>query len=237
MRTPLPLTLALLAALPAVSAPAPAKKPAKKPAGTKASTKAPAKAPAKTPAKTASKTPAQPAPAKPAPARAPEPQNVDIGSLAGVLPGNWAVQPPIGQFRLSQYELPRAAGDTKPSQLIVFHFGQGGGGTVEDNVKRWYGLMAQPDGRDSAEVAKRAEAAREGLKITSVDIPGTYRERPFPFSTEFVERPNYRMLAAVVETTGEGSDGPYFLRIVGPVKTVDAAKAGWDALLQSLKAR
>lgn len=227
MRARLPLAYLLLAALPAVAAPA--KKPARKPAPAKAPAKGPAKGPAKTPAK---------APAKPAApaAKAPEPQNADIGSLAGVLPGNWTVQPPIGQFRLSQYELPKATGDTRPSLFIVFHFA-GSGGSTEDNVKRWYSLMRQPDGKDTAEVAKRAEATREGLKITSVDIPGTYLERPFPMSTEFVERPNYRMLAAVIETTGEGGDGPYFLRIVGPAKTVDAAKAGWDALLQSLKVR
>lgn len=202
--------LLLLPALPLAAAPA------------KKSTKAPAKAPIKASASS---------PVKPV-----EPQPLNLGGVSGTLPGTWTNQPPIGQFRLAQYALPKAAGDSANSVLIVFHFGRGGGGTVEDNVQRWMGMMVQPEGRDARTVAKRATQERTGLRITTLELPGTYQEKPFPFSQEVTQRPNYRMLAAIIETTGEGSDGPYYLRIVGPSKTIEAAKPGWDTLITSLKA-
>lgn len=189
------------------------------------------RAPAKTPTRGPAKAPAS-APGKPA-----EPQQLSLGGVTGTLPGNWNSQPPIGQFRLAQYALPKAAGDPATSLFIVFHFGKGGGGTVEDNVQRWMGMMAQPAGTDVRTVAKRATKERPGLRITTLELPGTYQEKPFPFSQEVTPRPNYRMLAAIVETPGEGGDGPYYLRIVGPTKSVEAAKPGWDALIDSLKAQ
>jgi hypothetical protein len=166
---------------------------------------------------------------------APNPEPLVLGGVTCLVPGDWTVQPAGGQFRVAQYALPKASGDTAQTLLIVFHFGKGGGGTVEDNVKRWMGMMRQPEGTDVMKVTKRQLIEREGLRITTVDIPGTYLERPFPMSDEFKERPNYRMLAAIVDTTKEEGDGPYYLRIVGPAKTVEAAKPGWDALIASLK--
>jgi len=207
-----------LLVLPVVAAPA-----KKAPANKAPAKKAPAKAPVKTTA---------PAPAKPA-----EPQDLNLGGVSGTLPGAWASQPPIGQFRLAQYALPKATGDAADSLLIVFHFGKGGGGSVEDNVQRWLGMMAQPEGTDVRTVAKRATKERTGLRITTLELPGTYQEKPFPFSQEVKQRPNYRMLAAIVETTTEAGEGPFYLRIVGPTKSVEAAKPGWDALIDSLKAQ
>jgi hypothetical protein len=165
-----------------------------------------------------------------------EPQTVTLGNVTGQVPGNWTAQPAGGQFRLGQYVIPKAQGDTAASQFILFHFGQGGGGSLEDNVKRWIGMVRQPDGSDTAKVVKRDMVTRQGLRITTVDIPGTYMERPFPMAQEATPRPNYRMLAAVIETTTEGSDGPYYVRLVGPKKSIDAAKAGWDSFIASLKA-
>jgi hypothetical protein len=164
-------------------------------------------------------------------------KTISFGDLAGSLPAKWEEQRAAGQFRLAQYLVPKAEGDPAQPQFIVFHFGRGCAGSVEDNVKRWMGMMRQPDGGDTAKVAKRSTSDRDGLKITSVDAPGTYLDRPFPMAQQFTERPNYRMLAAVVETTREGGDGPYYLRLVGPAKSVAAAKPGWDGLLASLKPR
>ncbi len=214
------LPLTLVALVPAHAAPA-KKAPAKKAPAKKAPAK---KAPAKSATKSAAPKPV-------------EPREIEIGTLLGLVPGNWDPQPPTNEFRLSQHLVPKATGDTAKTEFIVFYFGKGGGGTLEDNIKRWYGLMRQPDGGDTEAVAKRTESTREGLRITAVDIPGTYMDRPFPRSTEFTPRPDYRMLAAIVETTGEGGDGPYYLRIVGPAKSVAAAKPGWDKLMETIKTR
>jgi len=176
-------------------------------------------------------------PASGAQEKKPATKPVTLGSLTGQAPANWESQPAGGQFRLAQFAVPKTPGDTAQALFIVFHFGAGGGGGVEDNVKRWYGMMRQPDGSDSAKAAKRQLSQRDGLKITTVDLAGTYQERPFPASPQVTERPGYRMLAAIVETTKEGGDGPYFLRLVGPAKSIEAARPGWESLLGSLKDR
>jgi hypothetical protein len=183
--------------------------------------------------KPAAKPAAKPVAEKPKPV---EPQVLNLGGVTAAIPGEWSSQPPIGQFRVAQYGLPKAGTDTGNALLLVFHFGKGGGGSVEDNVKRWMGMMQQPEGVDIRKVAKRATVERPKLKITTVELPGTYLDKPFPFSPDITERPNYRMLAAIIETTDEAGEGPFYLRIVGPNKTVEAAKPGWEKLIASLKA-
>lgn len=165
-----------------------------------------------------------------------EPQSVRLGYVQGVLPGEWSAQPAGGQFRLLQFAVPKAEGDPAAPLFLVFHFGKGGGGGVEENMRRWIGMMRLPEDVDPVKVAKREKIERPGVRISTLDLPGAYLERPFPASDKFTERPNYRMLAAIVETTREDGDGPYFVRMVGPKKSVDAAKKGWDAFIASLKA-
>jgi hypothetical protein len=190
-----------------------------------------------------------PAPKKPTPTKKPpvtkpapapkagpkEPQEISLGNLAATVPGEWASQPPNKEFRLLQFAVPKANGDKEPTVMIVFHFGKGGGGTVDDNLKRWQGMMRQPDGRSSSDRATVRKSEREGLRLTTLDLPGTYLEKPFPFSDEVTQRPDYRLLAAVIETTREDGDGPYFVRLVGPAKTVEAAAAGWKRFTDSIR--
>jgi hypothetical protein len=184
--------------------------------------------------------PKKPAAAKPAPKPAPkagpkEPQEISLGNLAATVPGEWTSQPPNKEFRLLQFALPKAGGDKEGALMIVFHFGKGGGGTVDDNVKRWQGMMRQPDGKASSERATLRKSEREGVRLTTLDLPGIYLEKPFPFSDEVTQRPDYRLLAAVIETTREDGDGPYFVRLVGPAKTIDAAAAGWKSFTDSIR--
>ena len=42
---------------------------------------------------------------------------------------------------------PKSDGDKEDAELVVFFFGKGGGGTNEDNIKRWKGqFIAPPEG-------------------------------------------------------------------------------------------
>jgi hypothetical protein len=188
--------------------------------GDTSATAQPPSAPASTPASTAA---------------APAPEGtLQLGKITGQLPKDWKSEQPASQLRLAQYAIPAAAGDPAPAQLLVFNFG-GDAGTVEANLKRWKDMMAQPAGQDVEKVAKVAKQERGGLRITTLDLPGTYKDRPFPASPDVTERPNYRMLAAVIENPGDSGAGAYYLRLVGPAKTVAAAKKGWDGLISSLK--
>ena len=93
--------------------------------------------------------------------------------LTFTAPATWKPVPISSSMRVAQYSLPRAAGDTADAELVVYYFG-GSGGTVEANIERWVGQMQQPDGRPSSAVAKRQSRTVNGLKVTLVDVPGTY---------------------------------------------------------------
>jgi hypothetical protein len=133
-------------------------------------------------------------------------------------------------MRVEQFAIPRAAGDGQDAELVLYYFG-GAGGTVEANIERWLGEMQQPDGRASSAVAKREARTVNGLKVTLVDVSGTYIAEMTPGSKERHHSPNFRMRAAVIET----ARGPYFVKLTGPAKTISAAGKTFDEFLHSLK--
>ena len=65
------------------------------------------------------------------------------------------------------------------------------------------------------------------------DITGTYKDAPAgPFAGgKAVDRPDYRMLAAIVETPDRGN---YFLKFYGPGKTVAKHADGFRAMVEGL---
>ena len=76
--------------------------------------------------------------------------------------------------------------------------------------------MKQPDEGNSNDKAKEESLTINGLKITTVDVGGTYTAEMAPGSGTFYNNPNYRLRAAVIETP----KGSYYLKLVGPEKTV-----------------
>jgi len=69
-----------------------------------------------------------------------------------------------------------------------------------------------------------------GLKLTSLDISGTYVAEMRPGSSDHHNKPGYRMRATVVETP----KGPYFIKLTGPAKTIESAGAAFGQFLNSL---
>ena len=119
-------------------------------------------------------------------------------------------------MRVAEFTLPRAAGDAEDAQLVVYYFG-GSGGSVDANIKRWIAQMQQPDGKPSRARNGNAQGERPG--VTLVDVSGTYVAETAP-GAERHNKPHFRLRAGVVETP----NGPYFIKLTGPEKTV----ARWD---------
>jgi hypothetical protein len=107
--------------------------------------------------------------------------------------------------------------------VIVYYFG-GSGGSVEANLQRW--TMQFQSSKDAA----RTSSTVNGLRLTSLDVSGTYVAELRPGSAERHNKPGFRMRATVVETP----KGPYFIKLTGPAATVDKAGAAFDHFLQSL---
>ena len=143
-------------------------------------------------------------------------------------PDGWVAKTPSSTMRVAEFALPRAATDAEDASLTVYFFGATQGGSVSANIDRWIGQMTQPDGKASKDVAKTSAMESHGLKISLVDLTGTYVAEMSPGATEHFNKPGFRLRAAVVETPG----GPYYVKVIGPSATV----AKWDpSVAQFLK--
>ena len=147
------------------------------------------------------------------------------------MPKGWVPKPPSSSMRVADFVLPRADGDAEDATLTVYSF-PGGGGSVDANLERWIGQMTQPDGKASKDVAKTSTlTSTSGVKMTLVDVPGTYVAEVTPGSTERFNKPGFRLRAAVVET----SAGPYYVKRTGPARTVEKLDASYTAFLKSMR--
>jgi hypothetical protein len=152
------------------------------------------------------------------------------GGLAFTAPPAWTSRPPASTMRVAEFVVAKAAGDPEDAEAIVYFFG-GSGGTVDANIDRWIGQMQQTDGSASKDKARRETLTINGLKVTTVDVAGTYVAEVRPGATERHNKPGFRLRAAVIETPR----GPYYIKMTGPAKTMAAADAGFKAFLASIR--
>src|SRR5215216_2722709 len=143
------------------------------------------------------------------------------------VPAGWVEEERTSSMRVAQYKLPKAPGDTEDASLVLYYFGSGQGGSTAANIERWIAQMKQADG-STATGAKDEHLVANGLKVTTLDVSGTYVAETAPGSGTFRNKPDYRLRAAVIETP----NGSYFVKLVGPEKTV----AQWnDSFVRYIK--
>ncbi|HTL42897.1 MAG TPA: hypothetical protein VL262_01075 [Vicinamibacterales bacterium] len=153
------------------------------------------------------------------------------GHLTFHAPAAWHTRPPASSMRVAEFVIPHAPDDSEDAELIVYYFGAQGGGGAQANIDRWIGQMQQPDARPPADSAKTETRTINGLAVTGVDVSGTYVAEVRPGASEHYNKPDFRLLAAVVSTP----NGPYYIKLTGPSRTVAAAKPAYDAFLGSLE--
>ena len=144
-------------------------------------------------------------------------------TLTFTKPATWTDRPAASSMRVAEFVVPKAAGDPEDGELIVYYFA-GGGGSVDANLQRWTSQF------QSTKAPVRTTATVNGLKLTSLDVSGTYVAEMRPGSSDHHNKPGFRMRATVVETP----KGPYFIKLTGPAKTIDGAAATYDQFLNSL---
>ena len=157
----------------------------------------------------------------------------EIDGLKSKTPDTWKQQEPNSSMRAYHFIIPKEKGDEHDAELIVFFFGRGGGGGVKANITRWKGLITPPEGKTIDDVAKVEEMKVGEVKVTVFDASGTYthKTRPADPNDKGEKRDNYRLIGVVFESP----NGPYFIRLAGPAKTVEANKKGFDNWLKNFK--
>lgn len=175
----------------------------------------------------------KPAPA-PAPVAAPvaEPKPAAEPAPALVLTPQkgWVVEKPANAMRKGQYTLPHVDGDSEDATLMVHYFG-GQGGSKDVNLKRWASQFEQPDGSSSEEKLKSSTRTIAGMEVLDAELSGTYVAETAPGSGVHLNKPGWRMLAAIVAT----KDGPWYFKLVGPEATVAKWEASYQAFLSSIQ--
>lgn len=139
-------------------------------------------------------------------------------------PKAWVTKATTSKMRVTSFTIGEA-------ELVVYYFGEGGAGSTDANIERWFGQLTQPDGRPTRDVATIEHSKVAGQDLTLVSVSGHYRAEAMPGSDEMVDKPDQALLAAIVMSP----HGPYFFKLLGPKATVDAQAAVFRATLQSLQ--
>jgi len=152
------------------------------------------------------------------------------GGFSLEAPAGWKQVPPKSGIVETEFAVP-SDGDAAPGRMTVM----GAGGSVQANVDRWYGQFTQADGSATKDKATTKTLKLAGCTVTLVDVAGTFKDMPGgPFAGgQAVERPDYRMLAAIVETPEKGS---YFIKFTGPGATVAKHADGFRKMVEGLVA-
>jgi hypothetical protein len=151
------------------------------------------------------------------------------GDLRFKTPDGWMSETPSSSMRVAQYRLPAAEGDSEAASLVVYYFGPGQGGSVEANLDRWTSQIQQADGGSSKSKARTETITVNGMKTTLLDVSGTYAGGGMAGDSSGPNKPNFRTRAGVVETP----KGAYFVKLVGPEKTVGKWDDAFIAFLRS----
>lgn len=158
-----------------------------------------------------------------------DPSQVELagGQLVLKAPGDWVRKQPGTRIVEHEFAIPAAEGDKSDGRLTIM----AAGGSVDANIDRWYAQFSQPDGGSTQDKAKVKKFEADGLDVHLVDLAGTYKDQRGPVAPA-VERPDYRMLAAIIETGGAGN---YFIKFYGPEKTIAKNEKAFVEMVQGLK--
>jgi hypothetical protein len=139
------------------------------------------------------------------------------------VPTEWETQAVTSPMRVAHFIVPGPGGD---AEMIVFRF-QGGAGGTDANIARWKSQFVPPEGKTVDDITKTTNFEAGKLKVTLVDISGHYKAPEMPGGDKMVEQDDQRMIAAIVEGSGDA----FFFKLLGSAKTVDLwAKAYEDGI-------
>jgi len=162
---------------------------------------------------------APPSPATPPPTPTMGVAGSEPSAITWKVPDTWKSLASSSSMRIATYR-PAASSGAEEAEMSVSR----AGGTTDANIERWRGQF------EGAAPEKRAERSVRGLKVTVVELGGTYLGGNMMPGAPSTAHKGWALLAAIVETSGS----PYFFKLVGPAASVHGARAGFDALIESI---
>jgi hypothetical protein len=182
------------------------------------------------PAPVPSDTAASPAP-KPAPARPPRTPPAGLVEAAfgntgrtAFVPESWKQQPPSSAMRLAQFKIAKQGADTEDGELTIFNMASG---SLDSNITRWVSQFSGEKPLKSRTTVKTAA----GEEATVLELQGDYAGSGMGMGKDDSTKKNFAMLGAIIPTNGTA----WFFKLTGPKQTVEAAKAGFDKMIESMQ--
>lgn len=153
---------------------------------------------------------------------------VKFGKLAAEPPKEWRSEKPKYRLRSHQFVLPSGAEGVADAEVIVLPESD----PKADKVfPRWKAQVTPADGAKPEDAAKESTLAVPGATVKLLDLRGTWKFKEFPMAKKEEERPEYRVVWAVV-TAGEDTA---HVRLSGPQAVVEKHYPGFEAWLKALK--
>ncbi len=146
------------------------------------------------------------------------------GGIVWSYPSAWTKEHDL-PMRIATYVIPSYMEDIDPAECAVFYFGKDQGGTVDENINRW-GSQFEGVGE-----ATKTPMEAGGMHITVVRISGTYLAPGGPQMQSQGQRPNYKLLGAIVE----GPEGLVFFKLTGPASLIEKSDADFHKLMESVR--
>ena len=153
----------------------------------------------------------------------PKPHSFAEPGVTCAVPAVWELAKSTSSMRLATWNMPAKSG---AADVIVYWFGKNGAGDLTANLDRWKKQI-----KTKVDPKPKKIAISKGITAHLIDARGTYVAPVRPGSRERNNKPDSRLLAAVLETPG----GPLYVKTVGAAAVLDLHEEGFMAWLKSFK--
>jgi hypothetical protein len=153
---------------------------------------------------------------------------VNFDDLSSTTPATWEKDKPTSFMRFAQFKLPKKGDDKEDAEVVIF---AKLGGSAKANVDRWKSQFKPAGGKSIDDVAKLTELKVAGCAVTRLEVEGTWSGSPTKPGTKADPKPGYKGIFYQFE----GPENPYHIRLVGPAKTVEEYKKGYDEWVKGFK--
>jgi hypothetical protein len=141
--------------------------------------------------------------------------------MAHDVPEGWERRTPASPMRWAEFGLPGEG----PAEVVVFWFGEGGGGSVDHNLERWKGQVEA-----TAPPVVDTFGLGDGVRVTTLAVEGTITSA-MGANPAFLGQPGFALHGAVIECP----KGPLFVKAMGPAATLRAQSDAFLAFLRSFR--
>src|SRR5579872_2968691 len=160
---------------------------------------------------------------------------VELAGVKSTTPGDWKEEPPSNKLRMMQFKIPKAEGDSEDAELALFK--TPGGGSVQANLERQEKKFEIPAGKKAEDLIKTEKTKFGSMEAVYQVIKGTFLKRfpPNDPNAKVTKLSDYRQLYVIFEHKDGEVTNLYSMYLIGPAKTVEKHKKGFDEWVKNFK--